>query len=71
MDWLNPITTAIIFLIIADWLINDSYHRLIFKKNRQLAKPHFHSKLHQAYHYLVNVLTVIGAVLVVIKWILF
>lgn len=71
MNWLNSITTIIIFFVIMDWLANDSYHRLLFKKNRQLDKPYFKSKLHKIYHHLVNVLIIIGATLVVVRWIFF
>lgn len=71
MEWLSPLVTAMIFLIWADLIFNDSYHRFLFKKNRQLEKPYFKSKFHQIYHKIINVLTIIMAILVIIKWVFF
>lgn len=71
MEWLSPFITAMVFLIWADLIFNDSYHGFLFRKNRQSENPYFKSKFHQFYHEIINILTVIVAILVLIKWIFF
>lgn len=65
MEWLTYLTMPMMFIVILNWfVINRSY----YFNNKE---KYFKSRYHRLFDDVINAITMVLAVLIVIKWVFF